>query len=66
MTVIELRNRRRTNQPFRTRGERSTECPRCEHYRRDIAALPGRRLASVGLIGCCIRPDGPCGEVTGK
>ena len=50
--------------PFRTRGERATACIRCEHYRRNVTTIPHRRLASVGLVGCCIRPEGLCEEVT--
>jgi len=49
--------------PFRSTGRPITTCLHCEHYRRNVTTIPHRRLASVGLVGCCIRPEGLCGEV---
>lgn len=53
----------RYGNPFRSHGTRITACIRCEHYRRTISTIPHRRLAVVGLAGCCVRPEGLCGEV---
>ena len=54
----------RYGNPFRSHGSRITACIRCEHYRRQDGSVPTVKLASVGLAGCCIRPEGLCGEVT--
>lgn len=49
--------------PFRSVGQRIIACIRCEHYRRTISSIPHRRLWDLGLVGCCIRPEGLCQEV---
>ena len=55
----------RYGNPFRSTGRPITTCLHCEHYRRNVTTIPHRRLASVGLVGCCIRPEGLCEEVGG-
>jgi len=55
----------RYGNPFRSSGKPRTACIRCEHYRRNVTTIPHRRLAAVGLVGCCIRPEGLCEEVGG-
>ena len=50
----------RYGNPFRSKGIRSTLCPRCPEYRRNGVGAP---LARWGLLGVCIRPEGLCGEV---
>lgn len=53
----------RYGNPFRSHGNRITACVRCEFYRRNVQSIEHRRLAVVGLAGCCIRPEGLCMEV---
>lgn len=69
MIVSNDRKRGKMAAPFRSTGTRILTCIRCEHYRRTIStiphptALPDRWLWSLGLCGCCIRPEGLCQEV---
>ena len=64
MIVQNERNRRGyQSSPFRSIGHRIIACIRCEHYRRTISNIPHRRLWAMGLVGCCIRPEGLCQEV---
>ena len=63
--TTELRRRRGESNPFRSSGFRSIISLHCEHYRRNVTTIPHRRLAAVGLVGCCIRPEGLCEEVGG-
>lgn len=63
MIISNERRRKPMAAPFRSVGTRIIACIRCEHYRRTISTIPHRRLWSLGLCGCCIRPEGLCGEV---
>lgn len=63
MIVQNDRKRGKMASPFRSVGHRIIACIRCEHYRRQISSIPHRRLWSLGLVGCCIRPEGLCLEV---
>ena len=56
------RPKQATGAPCRSHGHRITACIRCEFYRRNVQSIEHRRLAAVGLAGCCIRPEGLCGE----
>ena len=60
MIVQNDRKRGKMASPFRSNGKPARACLRCPEYRRDGR---GVRLARLGLVGCCIRPEWLCQEV---